>query len=497
MKEESSDSYSHVLKYTGLFGGVQGLSILVGLVRNKCVALLLGPDGMGLASLLNSVQGFAAQTTNLGISSSAIPRLSELYERQDKAMLDRQISIVRQWSLLAAVLGFVFCVAISPLMNRFTFTWGDHTLHFALLAPAVAMLAITGGETAILKATRRLSSLAMIQVIGALASLVITIPLYYFLWQAGIVPVIVLTAFAVMVATVYYSYHCYPLRWRFSRQMLGEGVGIVRLGLSFVIAGAMGQGAEVLIRSVMNSGAELGIVGLYNAGYSMTVFYAAIVFSSIESDYYPRLSAVCHDTEQANLVINRQIEVLLLLISPMLVALMVFLPVLVPLLYSSEFVPVVSMAQVTVLAMYMKAISLPICYTPLARRDSKSFLLLELLYYTYFVLLVLYGFHRWGLLGTGIALTAAHVIEVVVAGGYAYFRYHYRVTSSVLCYAGVQIALGVAAYALTWAGGGMLYWVAGSLLLVASGAYSLYVLYQKTALWTALVNKVRSRFQRK
>ena len=47
-KQEKDDSYSHILKYTSLFGGVQGLGILVGIVRNKLVALLLGPDGMGL-----------------------------------------------------------------------------------------------------------------------------------------------------------------------------------------------------------------------------------------------------------------------------------------------------------------------------------------------------------------------------------------------------------------------------------------------------------------
>ena len=30
-KTEKNDSYSHILKYTGIFGGVQGLSILCGL----------------------------------------------------------------------------------------------------------------------------------------------------------------------------------------------------------------------------------------------------------------------------------------------------------------------------------------------------------------------------------------------------------------------------------------------------------------------------------
>ena len=80
MKEEVTDSYGHVLKYTGLFGGVQGLNILVSLVRNKLVAVLLGPDGMGLASLFNTTVNFISQSTNLGISFSAVKHVSELFD---------------------------------------------------------------------------------------------------------------------------------------------------------------------------------------------------------------------------------------------------------------------------------------------------------------------------------------------------------------------------------------------------------------------------------
>ena len=68
----STNSYRHVLKYTGIFGGVQVFNILVGLVRNKFVAILLGPEGMGLVSLLNTAMNFISQLTSLGVSFSVI-----------------------------------------------------------------------------------------------------------------------------------------------------------------------------------------------------------------------------------------------------------------------------------------------------------------------------------------------------------------------------------------------------------------------------------------
>ena len=177
MKKESTDSYSHVLKYTGVFGGVQGLNIVVSLVRNKLIALLLGPNGMGLASLFNTSVNFISQATNFGISFSAVKHVSELFDRGDEAEIERFIKVVRAWSLLTALFGMLVCIVAGPLLSNYTFAWGDHTLHFILLSPAVGLLAITGGETAILKGARQLRSLAVIQIYTVLAALVISIPI--------------------------------------------------------------------------------------------------------------------------------------------------------------------------------------------------------------------------------------------------------------------------------------------------------------------------------
>ena len=185
MKEEITDSYGHVLKYTGVFGGVQGLNIIVSLVRNKLVAVLLGPEGMGLASLFNTTVNFISQSTNLGISFSAVKHVSELFDRGDEEAIEHFIKVVRSWSLLTALLGMFVCAVAGPILSQLTFSWGDHSLHFILLAPAVGLLAITGGETAILKGARRLKSLAVIQIYSVAAALCISVPIYYLFGHTG------------------------------------------------------------------------------------------------------------------------------------------------------------------------------------------------------------------------------------------------------------------------------------------------------------------------
>ncbi len=136
---ESKDSYGHVLKYTGIFGGVQGLNILMGLVRNKLVAVMLGPSGMGLMALFNSTITFISQATNLGISFSAVKHLSEEFDSGNAERMEHFIRVIRAWSLLTALFGMLVCMAVGPLLSDYTFSWGDHTLHFILLAPAVGL----------------------------------------------------------------------------------------------------------------------------------------------------------------------------------------------------------------------------------------------------------------------------------------------------------------------------------------------------------------------
>ena len=476
MIEDTNGSYRHILKYTGIFGGVQGLNVLIGLVRTKLVAILLGPSGMGLASLFNTTVGFVSQATNLGLPISAVRQMSELYDRGDQEAINHFVKVIRGWSLLTALVGMLVCVAIGPFLSQTTFAWGDHSLHFMLLSPAVGMMAITGGETAILKGMRKLGSIAIIQVLAVVAVLAISVPVYYVFGESGIVPVIVMMAFATMVLTLKQSLKLIPLQLRGAKGMLGEGMEMVRLGVAFTLAAVIGTASEMLIRSYLNVTGDLDVLGLYNAGYMLTITYAGMVFSAMEADYYPRLSAVQHDIEATNETVNRQMKVSLLLISPMLAALIIALPLLVPMLFSGKFLPVVGMAQVAALAMYMKVLTLPVAYITLARGYSLSYLFLESCYFVVFVVLIIVGYQYWGLFGTGLAITLAHVFEYVLVNGYAYKKYGYRSSATVYGYAIVQVALGLLAYILTLVADGYLYWSIGALIVILSGLLSLKAL---------------------
>lgn len=216
-----------------------------------------------------------------------------------------------------------------------------------------------------------------------------------------------------------------------------------------------------------------------------------MIFSAMETDYFPRLSAIAADRVATNDTVNRQIEISLLLVSPMLVALIVFLPFIMPLLYSSRFMAIVGMAQIAVFSMYFKAIVLPIEYINLAKSDSRSYLAIEFFYDVIIVLLIVCFYRRFGLWGTGLALTVAHLLNLIVVLVYAKIRYGFSLSRGAVAYCLAQLPLGIMAYGFTFIGTAWAQWTAEIAIVAASCAISLYIIaYKKTSLWNKLKNKI-------
>lgn len=404
--------YGTILKYIGLFGGVQGLQMLLSIVRTKCAAVLIGTVGVGMLDLYNRALDLLSNTANLGLPFSAIRHLAAVSAKGDEAELVAEIGRVRRWTLLTALLGFLLTLGLAPLLGRFAFHAAGHAFDFVLLAPTTAMLIVFGGEVAILKGVRRLGALARVSAVGALVTLVVAVACYAMLGLRGVLPAICLSALGQLIVVLVATCRRYPYAACLRSRYLGRG--LLGLGVAYTLAGIAGTGAELAVRSLVAQYGSVAQVGLYSAGFLLCVTYSRLIFIAMDADYFPRLSAVMGQTDVRNATINRQVDVCLLLMAPFLVLFMGLMPVLVPLLYSQQFVAAIPMAVCASFYLFFKAISAPVAYMPLARGDARVYLLLELTYDVLFVLLVWQGYRHAGLMGAGWALSLANLLDVLL-----------------------------------------------------------------------------------
>lgn len=487
---DSDATYDHVIKYTGLFGGVQGIMMLVSVARNKIVSELLGPSGLAIIKLFDNAIKLINQSTDLGISFSAVKHVAELFDQGTEEEVRNFVHTVRTFCLMTGLLGMLVCLALCQQISYWTFDSYDYTWHFAVLSLVVCMLTVQGGEMAILKGMKKLKKVAVIAVFGAIATLVICAPIYYFWRIDGIVFSLLLSGMAVLAIHFYYSTKVIP--WRvsiFSKKEYSNGIPMVKLGIGYIIAGIFGQGAEYIIRTLILRYGDLADVGLYTSGYTMAVSYANLVFVAFEADYFPRLSASHHDPKRMNQTINQQIEVGLLLMAPLLTFFVLAMPILVPLLFSSKFIDAVPMAICASFYIFFKAFTLPIAYLALAKGDSRMYMFTELVYDIFIAIAIPYAFKWWGLEGAGWALSVAGLLDLllihIVYGVHYGYRFNFsKMKIYVLLFVCFTVAVFTALHENPW-----MKLVTG-LMLVVSFIVSFRVLKNETNIISDLKKKL-------
>lgn len=102
-------------------------------------------------------------------------------------------------------------------------------------------------------------------------------------------------------------------------------------------------------------------------------------------------------------------------------------------------------------------------------------------------------FDRWGLTGAGAAILIGNAFDLAVIIVYAGLRYRYRMSRQVLAYAALQLPLGAAAYAATFASTTAARITFGLAAFAASLAVSVYALQKKTGLLENLKQRLGKR----
>lgn len=408
------ESKRNIAKYILAFGSVQGLNIAIGVVRTKLVALLLGPNGMGIMSLYNSAVQMVQSISYLGLDKSGVPSISKAYETGKTEDLLASVKMVRSLFMMAALLALTIGLVFCWLFSLIVFSDTSHTLHFIALTPAAPMLIIISGEIVILKTTRQLKRVALLYLLTMMVSLICSVILFYLFGAKAIIPSIVITAFAQLIVTMVYSYKRYRPQISLSKETIKQGRPLITMGVVFTISALMVSGSEFIIRSFLYSQANETVVGLYNTAYLIAYTYAGTIFAAFDSEYYPRLSQIGLENKTLMVqTIRRQIRVSLSLAVPMAVCMYFLLPVIVPLLFSDLFVSAVPMAQIVLFCMVFRAISLPIGYIPLAINDQKTFMTIEIFSAVCVLGGVIVGYNYMELIGCGYGLLAANMLEVI------------------------------------------------------------------------------------
>jgi O-antigen/teichoic acid export membrane protein len=423
--------------------------MLVSILKAKIIAVLLGSAGMGINAIFYSTLFALYNFSSLGINHSAVRNISQAHETADVNKLSVLLKIFKRLVLATGLFGMVICLIGSRWLSAFSFGNKQHVWSFVILSGAVLFMSLTNGEIAIFKGTRNLKLLAQSSVISPLASLAVSIPLFYFLKLDGIA-VSIFAGYLFMFLMFTWFEKKIPIKQvpKLSfAEAKEESKSMITLGVALMTGSTMISLFTYITNIYIGRTGSIQDVGLFQGAASITIQSILMIGTVLASDFYPRLSSVCNETEKVNKMVNLQLEIITLVIAPIVVLLMLLTPLIVRLLLSSEFVLIVPMVQWMSFSLLFRGIWQTMSYIILAKGDKTAYFIYDALVgngLNFGLNLLAYTFG--GLTGLSISFVAGSVLVSIILFTVIRKRYQLKITTGYLRKLGIVFVLEIVAF---------------------------------------------------
>ena len=488
-KAETS-SYRSILKATSLFGGVQLYQIAIGIISSKILAVLLGPLGVGVRGLLMSSVQVIEGATSLGLSRSAVRDVSISNGSSNEKRIGVTIATLRKLVWLTGLLGMVTTIVLSPILSKTAFGNFDYTIPFVLLSVTLLLNQLSSGQLVVLQGLRKLKDLAKASAIGTTLGLIVSIPLYYFWGINGIVPTLLLTSLASLLLSWYFSNKIQIERLKISyKDAFREGRSMIKMGVVMSVSSVLSLLFAYILRGFIRYQGNIESVGIFTAGFAIINTYVGMIFDAMIKDYYPRLASVSYDNRQCSTLVNQQAEIAVFIMSPLLTICLVFMPVMIKLLYSNDFLESMDYIMWAIPGMFFKLGSWAIALVFVAKGASKIYLKNEVSGNIINLFCSILGYYYLGMKGLGIGFSIGFLIYFIIVWLSSRHEYGFAFAQSFVKVFCIQLLLVVLTLILMILLEGFLKYIIGCLILLISLFISIKGLNERTSLFQYFKNK--------
>lgn len=401
-----------IFKATAVLSGSSIVSILVGLVSAKVLAMVLQPAGYGYYGLLQSFVGLIVLLAGMGMATGLVRLGAGAATRGDAAALANLRG--GAWLLFGGLggLALLLLAVFRVPLSRWALGSPEQGGTVVLAGIAVLFTVANNVEVGTLNACHRVGALAKSGMANTALGATVTI-LAVLVWRLqGIVPALIAGGVVSWGVSRYFvRREVGPIRTRPERrQSFKAAWELLRFGGPFTASMMVGSGVQLVLPMVVLHLLSPESVGYYRAAMGISVGYLGFLITAMGQDYYPRVSAAKEDPQGLVKLINEQHRLIMLLAVPMILGTLALVPLLVPLVYSIKFTPTVEILEWQLIGDLFKFSSWTMSYAILARCGSSIYFLTESIGGVA-TLVTTWLAVRWlGLSGLGIAFLATYII---------------------------------------------------------------------------------------
>ncbi|WP_319502295.1 oligosaccharide flippase family protein [uncultured Draconibacterium sp.] len=439
-----SSSHKQILKTTGLIASVQVIQIIFNIIRNKALAIIVGPAGFGIWSLYKSFIQMATEFSVLGMHKSAVKEIAQNSDNQPNR--DQVIDVFRLSIIVLSFGIFIISIVYCKSISYYIFESKDHYFGIMVTGLTVFLTNLSNANIATLNGLRELKGLAISQIIGAIIGSLAAILLVLLLGKQGIPLFILMVAIVTAVST---SYFVKRLKLKYSvptkHSIKKHLPALLKVGMGFCISAIIASSMTFMSRKFLISFFDLKAVGIYQSCWSISNMYIGMILGAMGVDLMPRLAKVIHDDKKTSIALNEQVEFSILLGSFGIIILLIFSPLVLNFFYSSEFNEGITIIKWQLLGVGLRLLAFPFSYVIMTKEKSFQYIAAQATFWVLDYLLVIVISKYLGFKYLGINFLIAYLLYYSVTFIFARklinFKYSKRaIILIVLCFTMIIIA---------------------------------------------------------
>lgn len=365
-------------------GGASALSLGLGMVAMKVVALVLGPSGVGFFSILRQTQQIGL---TLALLNGQMPVVHGIASRENGERHQYLATVLCIIAAIGTIVGLSF-ILFGPVLAAWVLNQNEPATVLAIrcLSIPVILGAAHTFLTSVLNGHRAIGQAALVQVLNFGTLAILAYPAAWLARQgyplafSGLLTAASLTATALSFwfafRSGWLSWISGGLRRQFSRMAAGQ---FLNLAGTMLVTGFLGALIPLAVRAVVTRTFGLESAGILDVAWTLSMAYVTVILASFSSYYLPTLSKTGDRAARVELM-GRVLRLALLLMVPLVTSVIALKPLVVKLLYSSEFLPSLHLMRWMLIGDYFKVASWVFSFTMIAYPDMRTFLWTEVIW---------------------------------------------------------------------------------------------------------------------
>lgn len=392
------------------------IKVIAGFVSTKVVAVYVGPSGLALMGQMQSFIGMMSTIASAGVNSGVVKYTAGHYD--DERTKQKIWSSALKISFVLIVPMAVAIVFLADFISLKLLHTTDYSSIFIVFAVSIGFFVLNGLLISILNGQKEIKRLTVINILGALFSLAVTIVLVMNFHLYG-----ALIAGTVTQSIVFFITLGFVLKsnWFKLSMFLGSMDSeytkkLLKFSLMAFVSAISIPLSHMYLRDYIGTHIGWDEAGYWQAIWRISETYLMIVTMTLSVYYLPKLSSL-HDGNALKKELLYGYKIIMPIVIVMAIGIFLFKDLIIRVLFTEQFTPMVELFLFQLLGDVMKIAAWLLGYIIVAKAMTKMYILNELIFVLSFVVLSIVFMNMYGLIG----ITMAFFVNYLLNLGFLYF----------------------------------------------------------------------------